>query len=307
MTNLTTTEQPAIGAELLPSTETIESLWKLCQRLITTGFLPEAIKTPEQAMACALKGRELGLPPMMSWSSIYIVRGKVELSASLMAAMLRRGGVRIEEHETSDVAAELTFHRGEDEKAHVRFTMEDAKKAGLVKDNWRKWPRQLLYARAVSEGARRIGPDLIHGAYVQGEVGGQDPEAPPEVEEIRQAEIVEPVAPAPEKPAKKATKKATKKAKPSNGDWEHSAAADGKKPSGAQIKKLFAMVNKHPDFEPRDDSESRDDIRKWFVRGVTKQRVSSSKEMTKAEVAKAIDVLESDGNEVATFISAGSI
>ena len=55
----------------------------------------------------------------------------------------------------------------------VEFTVEDAKRAGLTgKDNWRKYPSDMLWARMISRAKRRVAPDVCMGAYVEGEISG---------------------------------------------------------------------------------------------------------------------------------------
>jgi hypothetical protein len=78
------------------------------------------------------------------------------------------------------------------------FTMEDAKRAGLSGgDNWKKYPRNMLFARAMSNGAKWYCPDVFGGpVYTPDELEPRakfDPESdemvlPPVVE----AEVVEP-------------------------------------------------------------------------------------------------------------------
>jgi hypothetical protein len=58
-----------------------------------------------------------------------------------------------------------------------QFSIQDATLAGLMmKDNWAKYPKQCLYARASTIGAKRIADDLIYGAYTPDELGGLDVE-----------------------------------------------------------------------------------------------------------------------------------
>jgi hypothetical protein len=45
--------------------------------------------------------------------------------------------------------------------------MEDAKRANLTgKDNWTKYPRNMLFARALSNGQKWYAPDVFNGATV---------------------------------------------------------------------------------------------------------------------------------------------
>ena len=50
--------------------------------------------------------------------------------------------------------------------------MEEAKRAGLVKQStpWVTFPRDMLYARALSRLARQLFPDIIGNCYVEGEI-----------------------------------------------------------------------------------------------------------------------------------------
>ena len=53
----------------------------------------------------------------------------------------------------------------------VEWTMERAKNAQLTgKDNWRKYPRQMLKARVISEGVRMTYPGVAVGLYTPEEV-----------------------------------------------------------------------------------------------------------------------------------------
>jgi hypothetical protein len=41
-----------------------------------------------------------------------------------------------------------------------------------IKDNWKRWPRRMLTARAISEGVRLIAPECCFGTYVAEELDG---------------------------------------------------------------------------------------------------------------------------------------
>ena len=65
--------------------------------------------------------------------------------------------------------------------------MAEALKAGLTKNPvWNNFPRDMLYARALSRLARQLFPDLIGNCYVKGEIS-EDPNIP-EVAEPAQIE-----------------------------------------------------------------------------------------------------------------------
>lgn len=164
---------------------------QFCEGAVSSGLLPRNISRPDQALTIMIKGRELGLQPMEAFAGINVIQGKPELSASLMTSLLIRGGVAIETLEATDKACRLRFSRdvaGREVTIETSFTMEDAQRAGLASgQNWKKYPADMLYARALSRGARRIGADLLGGSYVQGEIPRDTRDVTPQ--EVHQAQV----------------------------------------------------------------------------------------------------------------------
>lgn len=151
-----------------------ESMWKLSQRVSNTVFVPSALRGKNEAvLACVLYGAELGLGPMQALNSIHVIEGRTAMSPELMRAMVARHGHRIDVLENSNTACELEGTRADTgSTAKVRWTMEDAKMAGLAgKNNWKTYPRAMLLARATSELCRIVFPDVIAGlSYTPEEV-----------------------------------------------------------------------------------------------------------------------------------------
>lgn len=151
-----------------------EMMWKLSQRVSNTPFVPSALRgKPEAVLACILYGSELGIGPMQSLNSIHVIEGRTAMSPELMRAMVARHGHRIDVIENSTTACEVKGIRADTgSTATVRWTMEDAKLAGLAgKNNWKTYPRAMLLARATSELCRIVFPDIIAGlSYTPEEV-----------------------------------------------------------------------------------------------------------------------------------------
>ena len=160
--------------ELVIAQPDYESLWKLSQRISNTPFVPTALRGKNEAvLACVLYGAELGLGPMQSLNSIHVIEGRTAMSPELMRAMVARHGHRIDVVENSATACEVKGIRSDTgSTATVRWTMEDAKLAGLSgKNNWKTYPRAMLLARATSELCRIVFPDVIAGlSYTPEEV-----------------------------------------------------------------------------------------------------------------------------------------
>lgn len=181
--------------ELVITQPDYESLWKLSQRIGNTPFVPTALRGKNEAvLACVLYGAELGLGPMQSLNSIHVIEGRTAMSPELMRAMVARHGHRIDVMENSATACEVKGIRSDTgSTATVRWTMEDAKLAGLAgKNNWKTYPRAMLLARATSELCRIVFPDVIAGLSY----------TPEEVSSIAGIEYVESALPPPPPPVK---------------------------------------------------------------------------------------------------------
>lgn len=142
--------------------------------LVQSGFLPRAVNTPEKAMAIIQTGKELGLGPMQSLRSIHIIEGKPTMSADLIAglALAKLPGSVLRVVETSDKKCVVDGGRAGQELTRFTYTIEDAQRAGLAgKDNWKRHPRAMLRARAITEAARAIFPDTCVGLYDADELG----------------------------------------------------------------------------------------------------------------------------------------
>jgi hypothetical protein len=124
-------------------------------------------------MMIMLAARELDIPPMAALNGgINIINGKTEISSRMMAALIIRRGHKISVEQSTDQQCVLKGVRINGETAYETFTIEEAKQANLIKDGggWKKWPKDMLYARCLSRLARRLFPDVIGMGYVEGEI-----------------------------------------------------------------------------------------------------------------------------------------
>lgn len=178
------------NANVIPSPEEWGTIYNMAKALLPTGFLPNTIKTPEQATAIMLKGRELNVPPMQALSSIVIVQGKPTVSAELMLALVQRdhgiSAMWVEES-TNDYCT-VGYRSGNGKKFYT-FSMDDAKRANLTKNQtWTNYPAAMCRARAISAVARMAFPGSIAGMYVPGEIG--DDVTVDEDGEVKSADVV---------------------------------------------------------------------------------------------------------------------
>jgi hypothetical protein len=141
------------------------------------------IKSVAQAMVKISAGQEIGIPPFAAMTGIHIIQGKPTIGAGLIASRLKGSGkydYRVVE--ASEKVCSIDFYQGKEKIGNSTFTIEDAKKAGTK--NIDKFPKNMLFARAISNGVKWFTPDVFSGpVYV--------PEEMPEVTvDVQHVEVV---------------------------------------------------------------------------------------------------------------------
>jgi hypothetical protein len=131
-------------------------------------------RTPEKAAVRILAGQGMGVEAIASVIGIRINAGRVSMDATLMAGCIKRSGrydYKVTAH-TNEVCAIVFFENGEP-AGESAFSMADAKQAGLEKkETWKGYPRNMLFARALSNGARWYCPAIFGGSiYTHEELG----------------------------------------------------------------------------------------------------------------------------------------
>jgi hypothetical protein len=130
-------------------------------------------KSQAQAIVKIIAGAELGLPAVYSMQNINLIRSRLTSSANTLAMLVKRSGkydYRITEH--NEQKCSIDFYQKDEKLGNSTFTMEDAKRADLIKPDsgWIKYPRAMLFSRAISQGARIYCPDAIGGIYTDEEM-----------------------------------------------------------------------------------------------------------------------------------------
>ena len=143
-----------------------------------------------QAITKILAGQELGIPPMQAMQGYHIVDGNPRLSAGLIGALVKRSGrydYRI--IEANDTVCHIRWFQAKRDGSleavgDSEFTLLEAQTAGLAtRTNWKTYAEDMLFARALTRGARRYCPDVFHGAvYTLGEEAEDQAERPQPVE-----------------------------------------------------------------------------------------------------------------------------
>lgn len=155
-----------------------------------SGMFDDA-KQMAQAFVKIMAGGAMGFDPFASMNGIHIIQGKPSMGAGLIAAAIDRHteyDYEVIEHTAQKCVIKFLKRRnGEWVQAGVsEFTMADASKAKVWnkkkgamealsdRATWKSYPRNMLYARAMSNGARWYCAGVFGGSvYTPEEMGAE--------------------------------------------------------------------------------------------------------------------------------------
>jgi hypothetical protein len=158
----------------------VDDVMRLGDVLARSGMFADA-RQGAQAVTKILAGAEMGFGAIAAMTGIHVINGRVSVGANLMASAVKKSGkydYRV--LEMSEQVCSIEFFQKEAGKweslGKSAFTAADAKKAGTK--NMDKYARNMLFARAMSNGVRWYCPDALGGApvYTPEEMGADTDE-----------------------------------------------------------------------------------------------------------------------------------
>jgi len=139
-----------------------QDMMSIAKAFAESGMFTDC-KSVAQAVVKIQAGKEFGIQPFASMSGIHIIQGKPTIGAGLMAARVKGFGkydYKVLQHDDTICAIEF-FDKSKGTKESLgvsTFTIADAKKAGTK--NLDKFPKNMLFARAMSNGVKWYVPDI---------------------------------------------------------------------------------------------------------------------------------------------------
>jgi hypothetical protein len=216
MSNVTAIEQrPQLAVGARPSAivpQTMDEAYRLGKAICMAGMAPKGMDTPEKCMIAIMRGMEVGLTPMMALDKIAVVNGRPTIWGDGAIGLVRGSGLcewvreRVEGDGDARTAVCEAKRRGEPEPVVRRFSVSDAKRAGLwgKQGPWQQFPDRMLQMRARAFTLRDGFADVLGGLYLREELdSGEDrrepiaPPVPPVPQIQSQPPVIEHVPPEP--------------------------------------------------------------------------------------------------------------
>ena len=126
---------------------------------------------PNAVLTLCMLAQAEGKHPALILQNYHIISGKPAKKADAMLVDFLGAGGRVEWHELTDDIADATFSHPAG--GSVRISWDKARVAQAQIGNnpmHKKYPRQMLRARTISEGVRTVFPGATSGMYVPEEV-----------------------------------------------------------------------------------------------------------------------------------------
>ena len=269
------------GGRLVAWAEAASAANQLAKALSQTAFVPKEMTNVGNATAAILMGDELGMSPIASLRSIYVVHGTPALYARSMVALALAHGHEIWTEHTSDAKVVVCGRRrGSEHVERSEWTIARAQKAGYTGNKkYASNPQEMLYSKAAAEVARKIAADTLAGI-------------PYSVEDLELGD--EPTVTVTRETAKRTVSRAKPEPAPDAEPAEAESPEVGPEPADdtppeldpitdAQLKALHAAFS---------GAEIHDrDARLEYASKVIGREVESSKALTRAEASTLLDTL----------------
>jgi hypothetical protein len=255
-TEISTNTAPARGLALA----SFDDAFRFATMVAKSEFAPKDFRgKPESCLLAIQHGSEIGLSPMQSLQNIACINGRPAIWGDAALALCLASPVCDGIHETMEgdgdnmTAVCQTSRKGKDANVVGRFSVADAKKAGLwgKQGPWTQYPKRMLQLRARGFALRDAFPDVLKGL-----VTAEEAQDYPQAEAAKEPAMIRPQG----KPAKPLTKsvkdaggmtvahverfepQATAVASATPGDMERSRLAVNKAANVAALEKMQSVT-----------------------------------------------------------------
>ena len=160
------------------SLHTFDDMLRFANLVAKTDFSPKDFRgKPEACLLAIQHGAEIGLSPMQSLQNIACINGRPAIWGDAALALVLGSPTceyvreKVEGQGDNEVAICETKRRGQPVPATARFSVADAKRAGLWGKSgpWTQYPARMLQLRARGFALRDAFPDVLKGLVTREE------------------------------------------------------------------------------------------------------------------------------------------
>ena len=151
---------------------TLDEAMRFSDMLAKSSMVPKAYQgKPEDVLVAVQWGKELGLAPLQALQNIACINGKPSVYGDAAMALVQASPVCedieefFENEGTPNPVAICIAHRKGRKPVIAKFSVEDAKRAGLWGKTgpWQAYPKRMMQMRARGFALRDAFPDVLKG------------------------------------------------------------------------------------------------------------------------------------------------
>lgn len=155
------------GVEL----RTMEQVFLFARAYIDSGMAPRGMDTPQKVFIAVQMGAEVGLSPMAALRTIAVINNRPTIYGDAVPGLCQATG-QLEDYKDEAIGADDSYgfrvtvkRRGRSEPVVRKFTVADAKRAGLwgKAGPWTQYPDRMLLMRARTFALHDSFPDALQG------------------------------------------------------------------------------------------------------------------------------------------------
>ena len=125
------------------------------------------LKSQDQALTLMMIAQAEGIHPIQAIQKYVIIQGLPSLKSTEVQARFQKSGGSVKWVETNNKKAVCELKHPDYDGAYLsEFGEEDARLEGLLsKDNYKRMPKAMYMARAMTRGVRAVAPDCLNNMY----------------------------------------------------------------------------------------------------------------------------------------------
>lgn len=156
-------------------TNPMEAIKSLGMSIFKSGIF--GCEKPEQGEVLAMQCLTERKSPLELARTYHFIQGQLAIRTDALLAKYQQAGGKVEWKERTDTRVVAIFSKPGQTGVEIVADLEEYKRNGTafkgdgktLKDNWHRWPRRMLTARAISEGVRLVAPECCFGVAVSDE------------------------------------------------------------------------------------------------------------------------------------------
>lgn len=136
-------------------------------RIIFESKMFPKIKSIAEVATRLWLAEQLGISELAAMTGITVIGSSLNLHYTIYGSKINlHPTYRYKTTKLTNEVCEIEFYDGDELRGTSSFTLDDAKRAGLIGgDNWRNHPKNMLFSNTMNNGSRFYFPDLIGAPF----------------------------------------------------------------------------------------------------------------------------------------------